>query len=261
MSPIQRNSLRFKVVWRIILQVAFSVAIVLYPLEALSQIERAIVREILNGEGVFIDDIPAKIDDVATFQQEVSTEESLVGLEFNNGAAGRLASYSSAIVGQCIEVRRGLLLASGPANGCTTTFEVGVQGTFYLLEVDDRGESQIKVLNGVVNILSLSSDADGAPQPITLREGERIAIDPAGVLGQIFPLSREEVEELLQDSLFRDFETELPGMKELQVSLERLYPGIPLPPLPGFKVLSPPPPPPNPPSLINPPRSPIPGLW
>ncbi|MBP0021250.1 MAG: hypothetical protein J7647_27320 [Cyanobacteria bacterium SBLK] len=239
MSYIHRNDWGLKVVGGIVA----AIAIALSPTSASAQIERATVREIFSSEEVgnlvFIDEIPAQIDDIAAFQQEVSTEEAFVELEFNNGAAGRLASQSSVIIGQCVEVRQGLLLASGPANGCTATFEVGVEGTFYLLEASDRG-SRIQVLNGTVNLRPLSPDANNPPNPIVLRGGQQLAIDPAGIFGQIFPLSQEEVEGILQDSLFRDFESRLPGMKKLQQALERLYPDIHLPRLPGFKKFVPP---------------------
>lgn len=249
-----QNALGFNIPGWILWGVCVSIAIAFYPTRVRGQVSRATVREILNGDRVFIDETRAQIDDVARFQQEVRTQESLAGLEFDNGAAGRLASQSSVIIGQCIEVRRGILLASGPASGCTATFEVGVQGTFYLLEVSDRGESQIKVLNGEVNIIPILTeeqeslpDAETLPTPIAIRAGEQLAIDLEGTLGDVFPLPREEVEAILQDSLFQDFELQLPGMKNLQASLQRLYPGIKLPPLPGFKVIS-----------FD---SPIPGLW
>lgn len=259
MSHIHCNDWRLKAIAAIVA----GIAIALFPNPTLAQIERATVGEIFSvseeGDRVFIDEIPAQIDDIATLQQEVSTEEALVELKFNNGAAGRLASQSSVIIGQCVEVRQGLLLASGPANGCTATFEVGVEGTFYLLEASDRG-SRIKVLNGVVNLIPLSSEDNTSTHPITLRGGQQLAIDPAGIFGQIFPLSKEEVEGILQGSLFQDFESRLPGMKKLQQSLERLYPEIHLPRLPGFKKFVPPSPP-HPPHPLHPPHPPHPNFW
>lgn len=217
-------------------------AIAWFQVPAIAQINQATIQEIIDGDQVFIEDIPAEVDAVANFQQEVSTKESRAALLFNNNAAGRLGPNSEITVGQCIEVKQGSLLASGPANGCTANFDIGVQGTVYVLEANEEGESRVKVLEGEVQVTSKQQQETQA-----VGQGKVLAVSPNGRLGKPTPLSQEEVEAILNGVLFNGFDLELPGMSDLQSALKSLYPNINLPRLPGFNL-----PVPRPPRLPGP---------
>ncbi|MBE9118121.1 hypothetical protein IQ249_19690 [Lusitaniella coriacea LEGE 07157] len=196
---------------------------------AIAHINATTIVEILDGEEVFIENQQAKVDDRATFQQTIQTQESRASLLFNNSAAGRMGPESSITVGQCIEVQQGSLLASGPANGCTANFTIDVQGTVYMMEVNEQGGSSLKVLEGEVEVTP-----KGNTKPIAINQGEQLNISPDGIFGKIVALSQGDVESLLRGVLFEGFEVEIPGMEKLQAALENLYPNIDLPRLPGF---------------------------
>lgn len=229
---------RFRRIFLGLLGGLFSVwAIAFLQGPAIAQISQATVQEILDGDQVFIEEVPAEVNAVAMLQQSISTKDSRASLLFSNNAAGRLGPNSAITVGQCIEVKEGLLLASGPANGCTANFEIGVQGTIYVMEVDDTGESRVKVLEGEVQVSSKQQEDTQA-----VEQGNGLAVFPDGRLGKPAPLSQEEVESILNGSLFNGFALELPGMGNLQSALKSLYPDMNLPRLPGFNLPVPRPP-------------------
>ncbi|MGB0561817.1 MAG: hypothetical protein ACPGVO_08435 [Spirulinaceae cyanobacterium] len=269
---------------------------------AIAQISQATITEIVDGDEVFIEPagveipdtselIPAEVDAVAAFQDTIRTEDARAALLFDNGAAGRLGPDSQVMVGQCIEVQAGLLLAAGPANGCTATFAVGVQGTIYTIGVDETGNQIVQVLEGEVmvalneNLDSSESESEPASQPDasdspspaqptllkpkqstpnpevlaepaepgdreanheadppteteslvqTLQAGEKVAITPEGEFGEKSFMSADDILLILGGVLFDDFEQSLPGMANLQATLEELYPDLDLPRLPGF---------------------------
>jgi hypothetical protein len=200
-------------------------------LPARAQINQAVIQEILDGDRVFIEETLATVDAIADFQQKVSTEEARTSLLFSNGSVGRLGPNSEITIGQCIEVKQGLLLASGPANGCTANFQIGVQGTIYVVEVDELGESQVKVLEGEVEVLT-----DPDRDPVRVSQGKRLNITPEGRVGEPLLLSQADIEAILKGVLFNGFKLELPGMANLQDALRSLYPDINLPNLPGFNL-------------------------
>ncbi|NEO87826.1 MAG: hypothetical protein F6J87_26755 [Spirulina sp. SIO3F2] len=172
---------------------------------AIAQISQATITEIVDGDEVFIDKVtnpavegetdgeavPAEVDAVAQFQETVRTEDARAALLFDNGAAGRIGPNSQIIVGQCIEVKQGLLLAVGPANGCTATFAVGVEGTIYAIAIDETGAQAVKVLEGEV-IVTLNEPVgnDGQDAKPTLQPDSSDAIpapEPEALPKQIDP--------------------------------------------------------------------------
>ncbi|MBP0010290.1 MULTISPECIES: hypothetical protein [unclassified Roseofilum] len=172
------------------------------PLSTLAQINQAEVNEILDSEEVFIEENPAQVEDQADFGQAVLTQEARAGLEFNNGAVGRLGSNSSVTVGQCVEVKNGQLLVSGPVDGCIAGFLVNVQGTLYLLEVDAENNGNIKVLEGTV--LVTPQGALEAAEPIILSAGQKLPV-VGNVLGQIQDITPEEFAQIVAGELFQGF--------------------------------------------------------
>ncbi|MEA5472355.1 hypothetical protein [Spirulina sp. 06S082] len=222
----------------------------LRPIPAIAQINQAIVQEIVKSDenaeenGVFIDEDLAEVDAIALLKQKIVTQAASTSLLFSNGAMGRLGPQSSVIVGQCIEVQQGLLLASGPANGCTATFEIGVEGTVYVMEVNAAGETQIKVLEGELKVKLTKEESETTeetPQEIAIKAGEKIAITPSGLFGQVAELLQSDVENILNGALFKGFNSPLLGTSALQESLENLYPDIDIPRLPRFGIPTTPP--------------------
>ncbi|MGB0561816.1 MAG: hypothetical protein ACPGVO_08430 [Spirulinaceae cyanobacterium] len=213
---------------------------------AIAQISQATITEILDGDEVFVEtadggNIPATVDAIVDFQETVRTEDARAALVFDNGSAGRMGSQSEVTVGQCIEVQQGILLAAGPANGCTATFAIGVQGTIYAIASDpETGDQRLQVLEGVVEVQltdsSSTSDTTAELEPAQqIGTGEELTITADGRLGPRRRLTRREVERLLRSEVFRDFEGTLPGIEKLERALSSRYAGIDLPCLPGFR--------------------------
>jgi hypothetical protein len=205
--------------------IGVSAAIAFTSLPSLAQINLAILLEILGGENeVFIADQVAQESDDATLGEEVRTEQARAQLSFNNGAAGRIDENSSIIVGQCIEVEQGALIASGPANGCLSDFAVGVEGTIYLMQVDQDNIGQINVLEG--QVLLRRQDNLENPDPLIIAAGQKatgLVQDLALENVVIEPLTKEEYEAIITGSLFRDYQEPLPDEDKINEVCERLY--------------------------------------
>lgn len=117
---------------------------------ASAQSNQATVQEIIDGNQVFIQNKQATLNDVARQRQQVRTGQSRTALLFNTGAVARLSANSVLNIGQCARLRRGTILINGAVNACTASITTGVRGTTYLLEVDEAGNQQVKVLEGEV---------------------------------------------------------------------------------------------------------------
>ncbi len=113
-------------------------------------ITQATVKEIIDGTQVFIQNQQAKVNDVAQLRQRVRTGDARAELTFNTGVVARLSKNSILTVGQCARLQRGTLLVNGAVNGCTSSIVAAVRGTTYVLEVDDSGKQEVKVLEGEV---------------------------------------------------------------------------------------------------------------
>ncbi|NJK34596.1 MAG: FecR domain-containing protein [Oscillatoriales cyanobacterium SM2_2_1] len=233
---------------------------------------QATVKEILDGTQVFIQEQQAKVNDIARQRQRVRTGDARAELTFPNGAVARLSKNSSLSIGSCARLQRGALLVNGAANSCTATIVAGVRGTTYVLEVDESGKQEIKVLEGEV-VVRREATPDPAeekpkqfnfpsnPPTITpprqnepleakpaedkpvirsesnetvLKAGERLEIDIQGVLGIVQKLSQGEFERLLKGNLFDGFASQLPGIENIRNSFQNLFPGasFPIPSIP-----------------------------
>jgi len=117
---------------------------------ASAQSTQATVQEILDGNQVFIQNQRASLNDVAKQQQQVRTGNSRTALLFNTGAVARLSANSVLKIGQCARLKQGTILINGAVNACSSGITTGVRGTTYLLEVDELGNQQVKVLEGEV---------------------------------------------------------------------------------------------------------------
>lgn len=196
-------------------------------LPAIAQVNQATIQEILDGDRVFIEQQQATVSDRAQFRQTIRTEgETRASIAFNNGAAGRLGQNASVKVGQCIEVERGQLLISGPANGCIADFSVAVQGTIYTIEKDPespQGSSgTLRVLEGNVQLLTGTDKRRSTPLQIS--QGQQIGITQIGLPGTLRSIPPKEYAEIVNGPLFQNYRESLPHQDKLQTVCQSLYP-------------------------------------
>ncbi|WRH68498.1 MAG: hypothetical protein RSE13_10095 [Planktothrix sp. GU0601_MAG3] len=214
----------------------------LFQRPTLAQIDLAIILEIIDGDQVFIQENQAKVEDQAELGQIIVTKESRAGVIFNNGASGRMNTNSQIAVGQCVEIKQGQILVSGPVNGCIAGLTVGVQGTIYIMEMTDGKTGNIKVLEGTVEVTS----ADGTGEPIQVTEGQKVSIFQ-GILSQVIPMTPEEISSILLGELFSGFNIPITPQGLLSSVCSRLLPGftcsqngIPTPAIPTPPIPTPP---------------------
>lgn len=202
----------------------------LHPAQA--QINQATVTEVLDGNQVFIQGRQARVNSTAGSGQQVSTGSSRAGLRFNNGAAGRLRPNTSLVIGQCIQIQQGGIVASGPTNACAGSVRAATRGTTFLMEVDEDGNFGCKVLEGSVAMTSIDPqypDQSSHESELILEEGKKVSISKEGEIGQPEAITLEEIQSILTGGLFAGFTDQLPGGGNLQRALQELFPGIPLP--------------------------------
>lgn len=137
-------------------------------------INQAKVIQILDGNQVFIQEQRARVNDLARRGERVRTGQSRAQLEFNNGAVARLANRSVLVVGQCAQLKQGTLLVNGSMNGCSASVVAGVRGTTYVMEVNEQGDTAIKVLEGEVVL----------QPPGSMPEESRLPVRQAGTPSQ-----------------------------------------------------------------------------
>jgi hypothetical protein len=199
--------------------------VVLSPAQA--QISQATVTEILDGNQVFIQGRQANINNIAGAGQQVSTRISRAGLRFNNGAAGRLRSNTSLIIGQCIQIQQGGIVASGPANACIGSVRVATRGTTFVAELDAENNYNLQVLEGSIAVSPTNNPAQN-PADLMIRQGEKISITNNGQIGTVAMITVDDILTII-NNYFTGFVQQLPGSINLQKALEELFPGVPLP--------------------------------
>jgi hypothetical protein len=136
----------------------------LQPLSA-QNINQASVKELIDGNQVFIQERQANLNDIARLNESVRTGSSRAELAFNTGAVARLSQNSVLVVGECAQLNSGTLLVNGAVNGCTSSVVAGVQGTTYLLEVDDKGNQKVTVLEGTVVVKKRKQQSEPTTTP------------------------------------------------------------------------------------------------
>ncbi len=214
---------------------------------AQAQINQATVTEVLDGNQVFIQGRPAPVNSVAGAGQQVSTGASRAGLRFNNGAAGRLRPNTSLVIGQCVQIQQGGIIASGPTNACAGSVRAATRGTTFIMELQDDGNYGCKVLEGSVSVTPIdnpdSTSKSDPPQELILEEGKKVSISKEGKIGKVESITAEEILAILNGSLFSGFRQQLPGGGNLQRAIQQLFPGVPLPnlglpsiPIPSIRI-------------------------
>ncbi len=200
-------------------------AMTFISLPTLAQISLATLLEILGDNNeVFIEDQVAQENENANLGEEVRTEQARAQLEFDNGAAGRIDENTAITVGQCIEVEQGALVASGPANGCLSAFAVGVEGTIYVMRVDQESIGGIDILEGQIQLRR--QDNLENPNPLIIEAGQRVTgLEPGLALEDVVieDLTKEEYEAIITSPLFRGYQDQLPDEEKINEICQQLY--------------------------------------
>jgi hypothetical protein len=204
-------------------------------------VSSAKITQILDGPHVFIQNRQVKVNAIASRGQRIRTGRARVQLKFNTGAVGRLAYNSSLVVGQCARLQYGSMLVNGPINGCSYSAVAGVRGTTYLLEVDGRGASTIKVLEGEVTVTrssrpisdetdttsatpSQTQPADSRIAPVSLKAGDKVQISAAGYPAQVERFDQPEFSKIVTGMMVRGYKELLPGTQKIRQSYEVQFP-------------------------------------
>ncbi len=196
--------------------------------------QSAVVRQILDGKELYIDQQQARVKQKAQAPQLVSTGSSRGQLSFESGAVGRLNRQSQLRLGSsCFVLDRGQLLVSGKQGGCTRSARLSVRGTNYVLEVNAAGDTDIAVLEGEVEVQPSREGEPLADQaPTTLQAGQRLRLSPEGVVLTLLALSSGDYTAILTGPLFQGFNLPLPAQAALDSYLRSNLPAVPIPSLP-----------------------------
>ncbi|MFN5221956.1 MAG: iron dicitrate transport regulator FecR [Cyanobacteriota bacterium] len=198
--------------------------------------DSAVIREILDGDQLFVEGRKAKVSQQASAPEAVSTKASRGALSFPNGAVGRINRFSQMRLGQsCFLLDRGQVLVSGKAAGCTRSARLSVRGTNYLLVVDEQGESQLSVLEGSVEVDVLRDGEPSGTAPTTVQAGQRLRLSAQGVVLALLSLTSGDYDAILRGPLFNGFRLPLPQYGSLESYLRRYQPSVTLPALPGVQ--------------------------
>ncbi|HBB34508.1 MAG TPA: hypothetical protein DDZ80_26655 [Cyanobacteria bacterium UBA8803] len=216
--------------WQLVLGFISGLCLVLVcgwqQLPVVAQITQATITEILDGNQVFIQNKPVRVNAVARLGQTISTKQSRANLVFSNRAGVRLGQNSALTIGsRCVQLQSGRTVVSG-TRGCVGSITAVTRGTIYLMEKDENNQAQIKLLEGEIEV---TPQDRLEPEPVLLRPGQKIDIGPDGALGAVEQLSQDEVKDILNGVLFEGFDVELPGMNKLKDALNDLFPDIELP--------------------------------
>ena len=124
-------------------------AAVFSPKAIAAPFNSAIIRRIIDGREVFIDQRQAAVNQTAGRDQELSTGSSRAEVLFDRRALGFLGTNSLIRLGQeCFRLDRGQVLVNGPQNTCLGTKVLGIRGTTYVLSVQENGNYDLAVLSG-----------------------------------------------------------------------------------------------------------------
>ena len=133
--------------------------------------EAATVREILDGNQLFIDARQAKLNQTALTPQEITTQNSRGQLEFGSGAAVRVNRFTQLRLGTgCFLLAKGQVLVSGKQSGCTKSLRLSSRSTNYLISLNDDGTTDVIVLEGTVEAEVLKGTEQSGNESPLLRE-------------------------------------------------------------------------------------------
>ncbi len=197
------------------------------PLAAQNSVTQGRVVDVLEGNQVFIQGRPATVNDVANLGQQISTGQSRAEVEFNNSAITRLGRNSALTIGQCgAQLQQGSVLVNGAVSACTSRITAAVRGTTYVLEINDQGEEEIKVLEGEVEV---TSSDDNKVEIYKLQGGQRLRTRSQRLRPEIGSISQLEYERVLSGPLVRGYRQNLRSINTIERTWGRLYPNRPFP--------------------------------
>ena len=223
---------KFRRSWLICLYFFTSLILILSLHRTASQaqvttISQAKITEILEGNQVYIQNRQAQVNDTARSNEQVRTGQARAQVQFNNKAIARLSRNSSMTIGQCgAQLERGSVLINGAASACTSTITAAVRGTTYVLEIDDQGEEQLRVLEGEVEV---SDNSRGSRDRFTIRGGQKLQARSGRVLPQVLDMPQSEYEGILTGSLIRGYRDDLRSLDRIERTFNRRFPGARFP--------------------------------
>ncbi|KEF40880.1 MAG: hypothetical protein ER33_14565 [Cyanobium sp. CACIAM 14] len=197
---------------------------------AAGQPASAVVREILDGPELYIEQRQAHVQESAFVPELVRTQQSRGQLAFSSGAVGRLNRFTQLRLGSsCFLLESGQILVSGRQNGCTRSARLSTRGTNYVLTLLVGGEVEVAVLEGALELQRLVDDRPVGEGSIVVAGGTSVRLSSQGrVVGQR-PLAADDYLAILQGPLFQGFSEPLPGRPALDAFLQRRFPGISTP--------------------------------
>ncbi len=198
-----------------------------WPLATQASPAAAVVRQILGGEELYIEQRQAHVNEPAYIPERIHTRNTRAQLGFANGAAGRLNRFSQLRLGSsCFLLREGEVLVSGKQSGCTSSSRLSTRGTNYLLTLLESGEAEVTVLEGVVEVQRLVAGQATGEQAIAVEGGNRVRLSAEGTLVWQRALTAAEYAAILRGPLFEGFTEPLPGLPALETFLQRRFPGV-----------------------------------
>ncbi|MEB3321697.1 MAG: hypothetical protein VKI81_02625 [Synechococcaceae cyanobacterium] len=188
----------------------------------------ATVREILDGDALFIDSHRAALNERAWAPQQLRTDDSRARLDFDTGAAGRLNRFSLLRLGStCFLLRQGQILVSGGQSGCVRSARLSVRGTNYVITLaGEDAEPQVLVLEGTLEV-SAQGEGPLRRRPGTLLpQGSKARLAADGRVLALERITAAEVAALLRGPLWSGFREPLPHGERLGRVLRRSHPSL-----------------------------------
>lgn len=215
--------------WRHPLRTVAAAALALLPvLPAAASLpaDQFTVVAILDGPDLWIDRRRARLKDQAQAPELLRTGASRAQLAVRSSAAIRMNHASRLRLGQrCFLMEQGQVLMSGPLSLCTRSVRLSVRGTHVQVELDALGAATISVLEGQVQLESLS--APESP-PTSLDQGTRLRLAPDGRVLSRTTLGPEDYRAFVEGPLVDGFSAPLPQQPQLQQVLGAVAPGLSL---------------------------------
>ena len=201
----------------------------------LANAQQATIQEILDGDQLYIDAQKAQVKETAHAPQVITIGRSRGQISFSGGAVGRINRQSLVKLGSsCFLLNKGQILISGRQDGCTASSRLSVRGTNYVLTVSGDGSTDLAMLEGSVEV----SDNDGSQQSVVVKAGQRLRLDPAGVVIGLLQLAAGDYLRILDGPLFSGYTSALPGLSSLRNHLNRALPGVRIPSVPDVPIRS-----------------------
>ena len=122
------------------------------------------VVRLVDGREVFVNQLPASINQIAGSGSILSTRRSRAELLFDSRAIGLLGRNSLIKVGaRCFSLDQGIIVVNGPQKACIGTRVLGVRGTTYAAAREEDGSYTVSVLAGEGIVADELPDSENDP--------------------------------------------------------------------------------------------------